>query len=229
MLVFRWQHNSNCCRDCWCITRISRCHFNRPLLSTLKRKTNCTRRKTMFECHYCRLPIPSYLSQFLDGIFWLSRWFFFFVIGHLVTLFTLVPPPTILIESCFENAHRGSTAAVTVVQYVEGSCVWRRGPRPAKGRNSRTRRTPSPVAGPAAAAALLTTTAAMTTATSTTVAPGYEQYQKSLLEVPWPHAEYGEASSDDLSSEWDSDVPEPPPNSKVNNGIIFIICLYNNT
>lgn len=116
---------------------------------------------------------------------------------------------------------------VTVEQYVEGSCVWRRGPRPGKGRNSRTRRTPSPVAGPAAAAALLTTTAAMTTATSTTVAPGYEQYQKSLLEVPWPHAEYGEASSDDLSSEWDSDVPEPPPNSKVNNGIS--ICLYNNT
>lgn len=44
-------------------------------------------------------------------------------------------------------------------------------------------------------------------------APGYEQYQKSLLEVPLHHAEYGEASSDDLSSEWDSDVPEPPRNS----------------
>ena len=45
---------------------------------------------------------------------------------------------------------------------------------------------------------------------------GYEQYQKSLLEVPWP-ADYGEASSDDLSSEWDSDVPDvpPPPPSKV--------------
>lgn len=44
---------------------------------------------------------------------------------------------------------------------------------------------------------------------------GYEQYQKSLLEVPWP-ADYGEASSDDLSSEWDSDVPDgpPPPPSK---------------
>ncbi|XP_067011735.2 inositol-trisphosphate 3-kinase B isoform X5 [Anabrus simplex] len=39
---------------------------------------------------------------------------------------------------------------------------------------------------------------------------GYDQYQKSLLEVPWP-AEYGEASSDDLSSEWDSDVPDGPP------------------
>lgn len=46
-------------------------------------------------------------------------------------------------------------------------------------------------------------------------APGYAQYQKSLLEVPFHHAEYGEASSDDLSSEWDSDVPEPPRNNKV--------------
>jgi len=41
------------------------------------------------------------------------------------------------------------------------------------------------------------------------LSPGYEQYQKSLLEVPWP-ADYGEASSDDLSSEWDSDVPDVP-------------------
>lgn len=41
------------------------------------------------------------------------------------------------------------------------------------------------------------------------VAPGYEQYQKSLLEVP-PSTEYGDASSDDLSSEWDSDVPDIP-------------------
>lgn len=39
-------------------------------------------------------------------------------------------------------------------------------------------------------------------------AAGYEQYQRSLLEVPWPAGEYGEASSDDLSSEWDSDAPE---------------------
>lgn len=46
-------------------------------------------------------------------------------------------------------------------------------------------------------------------------APGYEQYQKYLLEVPWPPAEYGEASSDDLSSEWDSDVPEQSPPNKV--------------
>jgi hypothetical protein len=44
------------------------------------------------------------------------------------------------------------------------------------------------------------------------LSPGYEQYQKSLLEVPWP-ADYGEASSDDLSSEWDSDVPDVPPPS----------------
>lgn len=42
-----------------------------------------------------------------------------------------------------------------------------------------------------------------------TLNPGYDQYQKSLLEVPWC-ADYGDASSDDLSSEWDSDVPEQP-------------------
>ncbi|XP_075233359.1 inositol-trisphosphate 3-kinase B-like isoform X1 [Lycorma delicatula] len=42
-------------------------------------------------------------------------------------------------------------------------------------------------------------------------AAGYEQYQRSLLEVPWPAGEYGEASSDDLSSEWDSDAPDPQP------------------
>ncbi|XP_034124135.1 uncharacterized protein LOC117581245 isoform X1 [Drosophila guanche] len=35
--------------------------------------------------------------------------------------------------------------------------------------------------------------------------PGYIQYSKSLLEVPMPR-DYGYASSDDLSSEWDSDV-----------------------
>lgn len=43
-----------------------------------------------------------------------------------------------------------------------------------------------------------------------TLSPGYDQMQKSLLEVPW-NEDYAEASSDDLSSEWDSDVPEPPP------------------
>lgn len=42
------------------------------------------------------------------------------------------------------------------------------------------------------------------------LAPGYEQYQKSLLEVPCS-TDYGDASSDDLSSEWDSDVPDVPP------------------
>uniref|UniRef100_A0A1Y1MEN4 Kinase n=1 Tax=Photinus pyralis TaxID=7054 RepID=A0A1Y1MEN4_PHOPY len=36
---------------------------------------------------------------------------------------------------------------------------------------------------------------------------GYEQYQKSLLEVP-SLVDYGDASSDDLSSEWDSDTQE---------------------
>lgn len=41
------------------------------------------------------------------------------------------------------------------------------------------------------------------------LAPGYEQYQKSLLEVP-VSADYGDASSDDLSSEWESDVPDVP-------------------
>jgi len=119
------------------------------------------------------------------------------------------------------------------------SCVWHRGPRPAKGRSSRMRRSSSPAAGSAAAAAAalllrttptttttITTCSNMSTTGSTTVAPGYEQYQKSLLEVPWPHAEYGEASSDDLSSEWDSDVPEPQPNLKVNNNTVLILTFY---
>uniref|UniRef100_A0A1A9ZEE0 Uncharacterized protein n=1 Tax=Glossina pallidipes TaxID=7398 RepID=A0A1A9ZEE0_GLOPL len=35
--------------------------------------------------------------------------------------------------------------------------------------------------------------------------PGYVQYSKSLLEVPLPR-DYGYASSDDLSSEWESDA-----------------------
>lgn len=42
---------------------------------------------------------------------------------------------------------------------------------------------------------------------SASLCPGYEQYQMSLLEVPMPW-DYGDASSDDLSSEWDSDVPD---------------------
>lgn len=44
---------------------------------------------------------------------------------------------------------------------------------------------------------------------------GYTQYQMSLLAVPMPR-DYGDASSDDLSSEWDSDVPiERTPSLKV--------------
>ncbi|XP_059224106.1 uncharacterized protein LOC106087095 isoform X2 [Stomoxys calcitrans] len=38
--------------------------------------------------------------------------------------------------------------------------------------------------------------------------PGYAQYSRSFLEVPLPR-DYGYASSDDLSSEWDSDVQTP--------------------
>lgn len=48
-----------------------------------------------------------------------------------------------------------------------------------------------------------------------TMSTGYDQYQKSLLDVPWSE-DYADASSDDLSSEWDSDVPEPPQPTKVN-------------
>lgn len=50
--------------------------------------------------------------------------------------------------------------------------------------------------------------------------PGYVQYQMSLLEVPMPR-DYGDASSDDLSSEWDSDVQEPQRSPKV-----FILLLF---
>lgn len=42
--------------------------------------------------------------------------------------------------------------------------------------------------------------------------PGYIQYSKSLLEVPMPR-DYGYASSDDLSSEWDSDVSTSAANT----------------
>jgi len=148
--------------------------------------------------------------------------------------------PVVFRKLCVAPSHGPGTTCIVRRGY---SCVWHRGPRPAKGRSSRMRRASSPAAGSAAAAAAAallrtsaTSTTAMTTCStvgttgSTSVAPGYEQYQKSLLEVPWPHAEYGEASSDDLSSEWDSDVPEPPPNSKVNNNTVllylqFIICV----
>ncbi|CAF4856406.1 unnamed protein product [Pieris macdunnoughi] len=43
-----------------------------------------------------------------------------------------------------------------------------------------------------------------------TMSPGYDQMKSALLDVPW-NDDFTEASSDDLSSEWDSDVPEPPP------------------
>jgi len=39
---------------------------------------------------------------------------------------------------------------------------------------------------------------------------GYESYLKGL-EVPSVGTEYGDPSSDDLSSEWDTDDPDPPP------------------
>lgn len=54
---------------------------------------------------------------------------------------------------------------------------------------------------------------------SATTPTGYEMYQKSLLEVP-VIMDYGDASSDDLSSEWDSDVPDVPPVHKVNISMI---------
>lgn len=50
---------------------------------------------------------------------------------------------------------------------------------------------------------------------------GYEQYQKSFLEVPLPR-DYGYASSDDLSSEWDSDVPDLENTQKV----LFLILSF---
>lgn len=43
---------------------------------------------------------------------------------------------------------------------------------------------------------------------------GYAQYQMALLEVPMPR-DYCDASSDDLSSEWDSDVQETHRSPKV--------------
>lgn len=44
------------------------------------------------------------------------------------------------------------------------------------------------------------------------ISDGYDQYLKQyLLQVPMPK-DYGEPSSDDLSSEWDSDVPDTKNN-----------------
>lgn len=72
-------------------------------------------------------------------------------------------------------------------------------------------RSPSPLYGNGASIKQLVLSSS-TASNLLLAAPGYEQYQKSLLEVPLLHTEYGEASSDDLSSEWDSDVPETPKN-----------------
>lgn len=47
------------------------------------------------------------------------------------------------------------------------------------------------------------------------ISGGYEQYNLSLLHVPMPK-DYGEPSSDDLSSEWDSDVPSDKTNGTAN-------------
>lgn len=73
-------------------------------------------------------------------------------------------------------------------------------------------RSPSPLVGNGGSIQQLVLSSTSAASGIILAAPGYEQYQKSLLEVPLHHAEYGEASSDDLSSEWDSDVPEPPRN-----------------
>ncbi|VVD00093.1 unnamed protein product [Leptidea sinapis] len=43
-----------------------------------------------------------------------------------------------------------------------------------------------------------------------TMSPGYDQMKNALECAPW-NDDFTEASSDDLSSEWDSDVPEPVP------------------
>lgn len=60
---------------------------------------------------------------------------------------------------------------------------------------------------------------------------GYDQYLKQyLLQVPMP-SDYGEPSSDDLSSEWDSDVPdnknsETNKESKVSRLTLFVCMLF---
>lgn len=77
--------------------------------------------------------------------------------------------------------------------------VMNRSPSPFRKSPSPFRRSPSPMAG-----------------------YGYELYQKSLLEVPYI-PEYGDASSDDLSSEWDSDVPDVPPPRPVHSKVSFYI------
>lgn len=56
---------------------------------------------------------------------------------------------------------------------------------------------------------------------SPNLCPGYAQYQMSFLSVPLPK-DYGDASSDDLSSEWDSDVAEPQRSPKVFIFLLFV-------
>ena len=58
------------------------------------------------------------------------------------------------------------------------------------------------------------------------LSPGYAQYSKSLLEVPLPR-DYGYASSDDLSSEWDSDVPTTNQQKKVSKNEIISCDVFN--
>lgn len=55
---------------------------------------------------------------------------------------------------------------------------------------------------------------------------GYAQYQMDLLEVPMPR-DYGDASSDDLSSEWDSDVQETHRSPKV--FILFLLFFFSSS
>lgn len=55
------------------------------------------------------------------------------------------------------------------------------------------------------------------------ISDGYDQYLKQyLLQVPMPK-DYGEPSSDDLSSEWDSDVPDNK-NNETNNKESKVSC-----
>lgn len=158
-----------------------------------------------------------------------------FPVGRLDVSRTRGPPDLIVITSCFENGNVREPPTYGIIwNTVARACVssTHRGPRPGKGRHSRTKRSPSPTAdggdrpggGPEALRPITVACATPCSQSSSSVTPGYEQYQKSLLEVPWRHAEYGEASSDDLSSEWDSDVPEPPPNQKVNDGTLVDGC-----
>jgi hypothetical protein len=58
------------------------------------------------------------------------------------------------------------------------------------------------------------------------ISGGYEQYNLSLLHVPMPK-DYGEPSSDDLSSEWDSDVPTDKTNGAAKESKVRIFLTLN--